>query len=36
MCVRKALHAAGLRYRLHERRLPSVPDLFLRHKKAPG
>ena len=26
--VRKALHAAGLRYRLHERRLPGVPDLI--------
>jgi len=25
--VRKALHAVGLRYRLHERRLPGVPDL---------
>lgn len=25
--VRKALHAAGLRYRLHDRRLPGVPDL---------
>lgn len=27
MRVRKALHAAGLRYRLHDRRLPGVPDL---------
>ena len=25
--VRKALHSAGLRYRLHDRRLPGVPDL---------
>jgi len=25
--VRKALHAAGLRYRLHDRRLPGFPDL---------
>ncbi len=25
--VRKALHTAGLRYRLHDRRLPGVPDL---------
>lgn len=25
--VRRALHAAGLRYRLHDRRLPGVPDL---------
>lgn len=27
MRVRKVLHAAGLRYRLHDRRLPGVPDL---------
>lgn len=27
MRVRKALHAAGLRYRLHVRSLPGVPDL---------
>lgn len=27
MRVRKALHAAGLRYRLHDRRLPGAPDL---------
>jgi DNA mismatch endonuclease (patch repair protein) len=27
MRVRKALHAAGLRYRLHVRRLPGVPDM---------
>lgn len=27
MRVRKALHAAGLRYRLHDRRLPGSPDL---------
>jgi len=25
--VRRALHAAGLRYVLHDRRLPGVPDL---------
>ena len=25
--VRQALHAAGLRYRLHDRRLPGTPDL---------
>ncbi len=25
--VRKALHAAGLRYRLNDRRLPGTPDL---------
>lgn len=27
MAVRRFLHAAGLRYRLHDRRLPGVPDL---------
>lgn len=27
MRVRKALHAAGLRYRLHDRCLPGAPDL---------
>jgi len=27
MTVRKFLHAAGLRYRLHDRRLPGAPDL---------
>jgi DNA mismatch endonuclease (patch repair protein) len=27
MRVRKALHAAGLRYRLHDRNLPGSPDL---------
>jgi DNA mismatch endonuclease, patch repair protein len=27
MRVRKALHRAGLRYRLHDRRLPGTPDL---------
>lgn len=27
MRVRRALHAAGLRYRLHDRRLPGTPDL---------
>lgn len=25
--VRRALHAAGLRYRLHDRKLPGVPDI---------
>jgi DNA mismatch endonuclease, patch repair protein len=29
MRLRKALHAAGLRYRLHDRRLPGRPDLVL-------
>lgn len=27
--VRKALHAAGIRYLLHDRRLPGTPDLVL-------
>jgi DNA mismatch endonuclease (patch repair protein) len=27
MTVRRFLHAAGLRFRLHDRRLPGVPDL---------
>ena len=27
--VRKALHAAGLRFRLHDRRLPGAPDIVL-------
>lgn len=27
MRVRKALHAAGLRYRLHDKRLPGKPDI---------
>jgi DNA mismatch endonuclease (patch repair protein) len=27
MLVRRAMHAAGLRYRLHDRRLPGSPDL---------
>jgi DNA mismatch endonuclease (patch repair protein) len=27
MRVRQALHAAGLRFRLHDRRLPGTPDL---------
>lgn len=31
--VRKALHAAGLRYRLHRRDLPGTPDItFPRHR----
>lgn len=33
MLVRKAMHAAGLRYRLHVRDLPGRPDLvFPRHR----
>ena len=27
MAVRRFIHAAGLRFRLHDRRLPGVPDL---------
>lgn len=27
LLVRRAMHAAGLRYRLHDRRLPGSPDL---------
>ena len=30
MIVRRALHALGFRYRLHETRLPGTPDLVLR------
>lgn len=29
MCVRRALHSAGLRFRLHDRRLPGTPDIIL-------
>lgn len=33
MYVRRALHAAGFRFRLHDKRLPGNPDLVLaRHK----
>ena len=33
LIVRKALHARGFRYRLHEKRLPGKPDItFPRHK----
>ena len=31
--VRKALHAAGLRYRLHDRRLPGSPDLVFASRR---
>lgn len=30
MIVRRLLHAAGFRYRLHRRDLPGTPDLYLR------
>lgn len=29
MLIRKALHASGFRYRLHDRRLPGKPDIVL-------
>ena len=31
--VRRALHAAGLRFRLHDKRLPGRPDLALRKRE---
>ncbi|WP_132737891.1 very short patch repair endonuclease [Sphingomonas sp. PP-F2F-A104-K0414] len=35
LTIRKALHAAGLRYRLHAKDLPGKPDLvFPRHRAA--
>lgn len=34
MRVRRALHAAGLRYRLHVKSLPGKPDLILRSRRA--
>lgn len=33
MRVRKAMHAAGLRYRLHDRRLPGAPDLVFASRR---
>lgn len=30
--VRRALHAAGLRYRLHDKSLPGKPDIVLRSR----
>ena len=30
MALRQALHARGLRYRLHDRKLPGTPDLVFR------
>lgn len=29
LVLRKALHAAGFRYRLHDRKLPGTPDIVL-------
>lgn len=34
MIVRRALHARGLRFRLHDRRLPGTPDLVLAGHRA--
>ena len=34
MLVRRMLHAAGFRYRLHDRRLPGTPDLVLPRYRA--
>lgn len=33
LIVRKAAHALGFRYRLHDRRLPGSPDLVFRGRK---
>lgn len=32
--IRKALHAKGLRYRLHDKTLPGKPDLVFKSRKA--
>lgn len=34
LVVRRALHAAGLRYRLHQRELPGSPDIVLTRHRA--
>jgi DNA mismatch endonuclease (patch repair protein) len=34
MLIRQGLHAAGLRYRLHARRLPGTPDLIFTGPRA--
>ena len=34
LILRKALHAAGFRYRLHDRRLPGTPDIILHRYRA--
>jgi DNA mismatch endonuclease (patch repair protein) len=33
LLMRKALHSMGLRYRLHDKRLPGKPDLVFRSQK---
>lgn len=34
LLLRRSLHAAGFRYRLHDRRLPGRPDIVLRRHRA--
>lgn len=34
VALRRALHARGLRYRLHDRKLPGTPDLVFRRFRA--
>ena len=34
LVLRKAIHARGFRYRLHDRRLPGTPDLVFRRFRA--
>ena len=34
LLLRRAIHAHGLRYRLHDRRLPGTPDLVFRQFRA--
>lgn len=34
LLLRRALHDAGLRYRLHDRRLPGTPDIVLSGRRA--
>ena len=34
LILRRALHARGLRYRLHDRKLPGTPDLVFRRFRA--
>ena len=33
LCLRRALHAAGLRYRLHARDVPGRPDIVIRSRR---
>jgi DNA mismatch endonuclease (patch repair protein) len=33
LLMRKTLHALGLRYRLHDRKLPGTPDIIFRKNK---